>query len=190
MEWLKVFSLSKYIMTTEANQIQDQLIWYQKAFPMPEETGETNTFDSIQYVYKAFDRMKAPQTQLFVCERQNECTCKGDCLCDSDQCYQVSSSDLVLGSNNMILFRFQFGEKAALSRMKSYRFFTLHDKTDEEVPVMDLMKVLCKRKKRKVVKEVNTVFPGLSPEVHFPVDGDPKVKENEIYFGFNYMLYE
>jgi hypothetical protein len=174
----------------EQKQIQDQLRWYQKAFPIQEEEGETNTFDSIQYVYQAFDRMKATQTQLYVCERQNTCTCQKECLCDSDECFRVLSSDLVLGSNNMILFRFHFAKKINLGRMKNYRFFTLHDKTDEEVPVMDILKSLGKRKKRKVVKEVNTTFPGMTPQVLFPVDGVPRVKENEIYFGFNYMLYE
>lgn len=176
--------------TIENNQIEDSLVWYQKAFPMPEETDETNTFDSIQYVYKAFDRMKRPQTQLFACERQNTCTCKGECLCDADQCFQVIASELVLGSNNVVLFRFRFQDKVSMGNMKNYRFFTLNDKTDEEIPVMDILKTLCKRKKRKVVQEVKVVFPGLTPDVTFPVDGDPKIKDNEIYFSTNYMMYE
>lgn len=177
----------------EHNQIEDQLIWYQKAFPMPDDQKvETNTFDSIQYVYKAFDRMKAKDTQLFACERANTCTCKGECLCDSDQCFNVYDSDLTLGSNNIVLLRFRFKEKVTISRMKSIRFFTLHNETDEEVPVMDILKTVGKRKKRKVVQQVDLKFPGLEMGLcpRFPVDGDPKVKDNEIYFSMNYMLYE
>jgi hypothetical protein len=90
----------------------------------------------------------------------------------------------------MVLFRFQFDDKIKIGRMKSYRFFTLHNNTDEEIPVMDVVKILTKRKKRKVVQEVNTIFPGMKPQITFPVDGDAKVKENEISFGLNYMLYE
>jgi hypothetical protein len=179
-------------MTENLNkEIENQLIWYQKAFPLNDENMVPNTFDSIQYVYEAFDRMKADDTKLFACERNNICECSNheSCICDSDDCYQVNDMDLILGSNNNIIFKFRFGEKVSIGQLKNIRFFTLHNKTDEECPVLDLMKEICKRKKRRVVKEVTMMFPCMKEDVKFPVDGNPKIRDNEIYFSLNYMNY-
>ena len=148
-----------------------------------------NKFDSMSYIYQACDIIQEKDTKLYICERELKCKCKKECICDSDNYFKILKFELTEHSNNMISFRFLFENDIVMNKRKNFRLFTLHDNTQEEKPVIDIVK----NTDNSRISETNIIFPCMceAPNkiVKFPVDGNICVKYHEIYFSINHMLY-
>lgn len=151
------------------------------------DTCETNVFESLPHIYNIFDTLDADrQINLFACERNNDvCVCKdGYCTCDSDDYSAVLKTELIHTSNNTLNVRMSFDHSFKTSQMKNVRVFSLHEHTDEEIPVMDVIKVIKKdRKKRKYVECARVVLGGKC----YDVDGNPRVTRGDMLVSIQYM---
>jgi len=101
------------------------------------------------------DSLKDKKVDLCFCERENICNCvsETECECDGEDYYTVSDVEIIQGSNSNMIFEFTTLNDVSISRLKNVRFFTLDKETDDERWVMDLVKIIEKRKKKKVVSK-------------------------------------
>lgn len=120
-----------------------------------EESFETSNIDIFEELACLRDSLTDKKVDLCFCERENVCQCSSEeiCDCDGENFYTVSQVDIIDGSNSNIIFDFSTLENVTIPRLKNVRFFTLDKETDEEKWIMDLRKIIEKRKKKKVVSE-------------------------------------
>lgn len=99
------------------------------------------------------DTLTDSKIDLCFCERENSCQCASEekCECDGEDFYTVSEVKIIEGSNSNLILEFLTLEDVSISRLKNVRFFTLDKETDDENWIMDLIKTIEKRKKKKVV---------------------------------------
>lgn len=149
----------------------------------PTENKEEN-IDILTILSEVSNSMINKSVDLCVCERELECNCKEECLCDSDDYHIITSKKVILGTNCSYMFDFRFDNKVKLSKKKNLRFFTLNNETNEENPVMDLIRIY---ENKKLIDEKIKL---ITNDIQFPTFGDIVVKSEEIFLKLNYLLYE
>lgn len=149
-------------------------------------------FNSEQHILDHFDRIDAGKQsgahRLYVCERNTVCLCKNlnECNCDADDYSEVLSVELIHASNNTMIIRMGFHHAFKTSQMKNMRFFTLNESTDEETPVMDVLKTVRKNSGKRKYVESSMVRIG---DKSYDVEGNPRVYRGDCSIRVNYMYW-
>src|SRR3990172_12986849 len=120
--------------TLDNNDWDSRMIWYHKTYE-DDHPYVHNTFDPIAYVYEGIDSMKSIESKLYICERKTKCFCKKNCICDSDDYYEISDVNITIGSNNNFIFDVIFSDRMGIlfprfPKKQNLRFFTLNNITD------------------------------------------------------------
>lgn len=150
-----------------------------------EDDNNKDSIDIIDFIDEVSSSLLDKNVDICVCERELECKCKDECLCDDDDFHVIQKKQVTLGSNNNLLFEFRFDKKTKLSKKKNLRIFSLNNETEEETPIMDLIRVYEKKKLREeklFMHQKRIIFPMF--------DGVSSVKSEEIFFKVNYMMYD
>lgn len=140
------------------------------------------------------DVLRNTTTDLCFCERENVCLCKdcNECECDAEDYYTVCGMEVIEGSNSNMTFEFSTSSAVDIARLKNVRFFTLDKETDDEEWVMDLVKSIEKRKKKKVVCKYSLKTKSWcsgSGYIHYEIFDIPHLRGKRIQIKIDYLQY-
>lgn len=156
------------------------------------EVDESN-IDIIQFLNELSDIISNPNVDLCICERQNVCNCKNECICDNDFYYTASSRKCSIASNCMFLIDITCINNIILSNKTNIRLFTLNSKTLEEIPILDIVRTYDpkdKNKKKLLSVDINILKTEKFPRITIPLLDGLSIKETDMFIKFNYMLYK
>lgn len=146
-----------------------------------EHDDEISLFDSLRYLQCCFDKLK--DKDVCISKLLNMCTCIDFKTCNcTDENYIVVKDYKAEELSSCCLFSCSFVMKEKIKR-SCIRLFTLDRKTDEEVVIFDLMQF-----KNKIENYIK--FYDINKNVIFNSIFDIEMKNNNIDFTFNYMLYD
>lgn len=179
-------------------EIQERLDRYCDLFPDEETQDDVNdvnipTIDIFKEVASLRDSLTDKNVDLCFCERENVCNCKSQdvCSCDNEDFYTVSEVEIIDGSNSNIIFEFLMMENVSISRLKNVRFFSLDKRTDEETWIMDLLKTIEKRKKKKVVSKyfLKTHSHNDNSYIEYEIFDTPHLNGKRMQIKIDYLQY-
>jgi len=137
--------------------------------------------------------LRDEKVDLCFCERENVCQCISSevCECDGDDYHTVSDLEIIEGSNTNIIFEFLTLHNVVIPRLKNVRFFTLDKQTDDESWVMDLIKVVEKRKKKKVISKyfLKTKKHDAEGYIQYEIFDVPQLSGKRMQIKINYLQY-
>ena len=187
-------------MGKQHQEIQERLDRYCDLFlnVVDEETDTSGEFsiDIFKELALLQDSLKNQKADLCFCERENICCCVSsfECECDVEDFHMVSGVEIIEGSNSNLIFEFLTLERVAIPRLKNVRFFALDKETDDETWIMDLLKVVEKRKKKKVVSKyflkTKTRCNEDEPKyIHYEIFDVPHLQGKRIQIKIDYLQY-
>lgn len=156
------------------------------------EEDESN-LDIIQFLNDLSDTISNPSVDLCICERQNVCNCKNECICDNDFYYTTKSRKCSIASNCMYLIDLTCIDNIILSNKTNIRLFTLNNITLEEMPILDIVRTYDpkdKNKKKLLSTDIHILKTEKYPSIIIPLFDGLSIKETDMFIKFNYMLYK
>nr|QBK92097.1 MAG: hypothetical protein LCPAC304_04440 [Pithovirus LCPAC304] len=188
---------SRTLLLQEHQEIQQRLDRYCDFFSdIAEETIAPS--DPVIDIFKELallqDCLQNQNVDLCFCERENVCRCNNcdECVCDGEEYYTVSEVDVIEGSNSNMIFEFSMLSAVTISRLKNVRFFTLDKETDNEMWIMDLVKTIEKRKKKKVVSKYFLKTKSWCTGdgyIHYEIFDVPHLRGKRIQIKIDYLQY-
>jgi hypothetical protein len=143
--------------------------------------------DSLQ-VLSRLDLALRMHDPIFICYRQPVCKCilsNGDCMCDSDECFEVAaySFDLLSNCKSQFLFRLkQGGLKCTKQRhLRIFYLDAVHD--DVEVPLIDIDTTQQRAR-------IHDTHNGSVAAVDFPLDCPPTCQLGSLIFNIGYLEFD
>jgi len=189
----------KTVLLQQHQEIQKRLDRYCDLFSditdgVLDDTSSEPPIDIFRELALLKDVLRNTTTDLCFCERENVCRCKdcNECDCDAEDYYTVCGMEIIEGSNSNMTFEFSTPSTVDIARLKNVRFFTLDKETDDEEWVMDLIKSVEKRKKKKVVCKYSLKTKSWcsgSGYIHYEIFDIPHLRGKRIQIKIDYLQY-